>query len=450
MSIWDAIQAYHDLLTDELAAQSQDWLDEQQRRHRLSFGSRLLSTVLRPRFMTLQQYSFLQDRVRLVMRAFEKAYRAAIADSGYRAQFGLADWEEELIRRDRASTHPSPTSRLDAFYLPDSGTLRFMEYNAEVPAAVAYTDVLSEVFLALPAMGQFLRLYRAFPLPARHTLLHTLLDSYRQWSGTRETPRIAIVDWREVPTYNEFVLFEEYFQSRGIPCIIADPREMEYRNGRLLAGGMHVNLLYKRILTNELYYSCGLDHPIVRATLDGSALSVNSFRCKILHKKASFAVLSDERNSELFSPEECQAIEAHIPWTRRVEDRYTYYRGQRVDLLPFLLEHKDQFVLKPNDEYGGKGICLGWHSSVDEWEESLRDALSQPHIVQERLSIPTEPYPSYLDGRLQYTDRMMDTSPFVFDGSYMDGCLTRLSTHALLNVTAGGGSTVPTFLVERR
>jgi hypothetical protein len=32
----------------------------------------------------------------------------------------------------------------------------------------------------------------------------------------------------------------------------------------------------------------------------------------------------------------------------------------------------------------------------------------------------------------------------------MDGYLTRLSTAALLNVTAGGGSTVPTFMIEKR
>jgi hypothetical protein len=53
-------------------------------------------------------------------------------------------------------------------------------------------------------------------------------------------------------------------------------------------------------------------------------------------------------------------------------------------------------------------------------------------------------------GRVVFADRMLDTDPFVFHGEYADGCLTRLSTAALLNVTAGGGSTVPTFVVERR
>jgi hypothetical protein len=70
--------------------------------------------------------------------------------------------------------------------------------------------------------------------------------------------------------------------------------------------------------------------------------------------------------------------------------------------------------------------------------------------VQDRIRLPSEPYPSLVEGRVQIYDRMLDTAPFVYNGEYMDGCLTRLSTVALLNVTAGGGSTVPTFVVEKR
>ena len=45
---------------------------------------------------------------------------------------------------------------------------------------------------------------------------------------------------------------------------------------------------------------------------------------------------------------------------------------------------------------------------------------------------------------------MLDTNPYVAFGEAMDGCLTRISAEALVNVTAGGGSTVPTFVVEAR
>ena len=50
----------------------------------------------------------------------------------------------------------------------------------------------------------------------------------------------------------------------------------------------------------------------------------------------------------------------------------------------------------------------------------------------------------------EFIDRQYDTAPFVTNGDYMEGLLTRLSTAVLLNVTAGGGSTVPTFLVAKR
>jgi hypothetical protein len=280
--------------------------------------------------------------------------------------------------------------------------------------------------------------------------MHVLLAAYREWSGRRELPRIAILDWREVPTYSEFVLFNDYFRQHGVESLIADPREVEYTNGRLYAAGRPVDLIYKRVLLSELVDRGGLDHPIVRAVRDRAVCMVNPFRCKILHKKASLAVLSDERNAHLFSAEERRAIEAHVPWTRRVEERRTQYQRQTIDLMPFVLQHRDRFVLKPDDEYGGKGVVLGWDTSASDWEQALNAALSDPSVVQERVTIPREPYPSLVDGKVQITGRLLDTNPYVYEGSYVDGCMTRLSTASLLNVSAGGGSTVATFVVERR
>ena len=287
-------------------------------------------------------------------------------------------------------------------------------------------------------------------MPARHSVMHALVDAYQHWLGRREAPRLAILDWREVPSYSEFVMFTDYFKSQGLECIIADPREVEYRNGRLVASDFHITLIYKRVLISELIERGGLDQPIVRAINDGAVCMVNPFHCKILHKKASLAVLSDERNASLFSDEELEAIEAHIPWTCRVEERHTHYHGQAIDLIPFILEHRERLVLKPNDEYGGKGIILGWETDASGWEQALQTALTEPYIVQERVTIPSEPYPWLVDGRVQFSDRMLDTNPFVFYGDYVDGCLSRLSAEALLNVTAGTGSAVATFIVEKR
>jgi hypothetical protein len=444
----ETIDHYHSLLDPETARETHEQLAEQLRERGLFFGERPLSTVLRPRFIHPDQYRALQVAIRAVMPAFEKAHNAALADASFRAQFHLNDWEEELIQVDPGFHTPSPTSRMDTFF--DEETMLWLtEYNAETPAAIAYTDVMTEVYYGLPVMREFSKHYEMRPLFGRHLMLHALIDSYKQWGG-RERPCIAILDWKEVPTYSEFILFQAYFESHGYDCVIADPREVTYENSRLIADGKQIDLIYKRVLISELVERGGLDHPVIRAVRDHAVCMVNPFRCKILHKKASLAVLSDETNDHFFTAGQRAAIERYLPWTRLLEERRTIYEGGPVDLLPFLAKNKDEFVIKPNDEYGGKGVVLGWETSSSEWEAALKTALVEPSIVQKRVPLPRIPYASWVDGRVEIYDRMIDTNPFIWYGSFVEGCLTRLSTADLLNVTAGGGSLVPSFVVDKR
>ena len=450
MPLSEAIDRYHELLTGDVASDSQGQLDEQLRQRGLYFGDRPLCTVLRPRFLSARQYEYLQARGALILRAFASAYRAAMTDIALRAQFGLTSWEEELIHHDPGFRDPSPVSRLDAFFVGEAEGLKFTEYNAETPAGAAYNDVLSEMFYGLPIMAEFLRDWDVRPLPARHNTKHALLDAYRQFSGTRKRPHIAILDWNDVPTRSEFVLFSDYFERQGLSCVIVDPAECEFREGRLQAGGTRIDLIYKRVLITELVERGGLEHPVIRAVRDNAVCMVNPFRCKMLHKKTSLAVLSDERNARLYSAAEREAIAAHIPWTRRVEDRSTVHQGHAVDLLPYISANREKFVLKPNDEYGGKGILLGWETEQALWDSTIRSALDEPYIVQERVELPKEPFPSMDGGVVRFAERMLDTAPYVGYGRFVDGVLSRLSTAALLNVTAGGGSSVPSFVINAK
>jgi hypothetical protein len=444
-----AIDAWHEGLTPDVAAESSEWLTEQLRRRGLFFGDRPLCTVLRPRFLLAGQYDLARGRLRVLLGAFDKALAAALEQPAVLQQFRLLDWER-ILALEEPRTEASPVSRLDAFFDPADGALRCTEYNAETPAGSAYNDALTELFLALPAMRPFLRSHVVRPLPVRHNVLHALLSAWRRWSGRAESPTIGILDWLDVPTRSEFELYREYLEAAGLRCVVADVRSCEYRGNRLVADGTPIDLVYKRVLINELIEQGGLDHPLVRAVREGAVCMVNPFRCKILHKKASLAVLSDERNHDLFHPSERWIIRELVPWTRVVEERRTEFDGASIDLVPWIRDHRDRLVLKPNDDYGGTGIVLGWEVDDAAWEAGLARALAEPYIVQERIGLPSEPFPSFADGELVFADRIVDTAPFVFDGRYVDGCLTRVSTASLVNVTAGGGSTVPTFVVEAR
>ncbi len=448
----EVIARYHDLLTGNpaIAADSHEQLTRLQDLRGLFFGTRPLCTVLRPRFLTPEQYRFLRSRVGMLLPAFRKVYDRALVDPDFRTQFRLREWENELLAIDPGYRHPSPTSRFDSFFTRD-GQLSFTEFNTETPAGAGYSDSLGDLFYGLPCFQEFLRTHDAVPIPDKPGVLHALLDSYEQWRGNRtEPPRIAILDWREVPTFSEFILFYDYFRSMGVEVRNIDPRDVEYRDGKLMAEDFHITLIYKRVLISELIERGGVEHPVVRAVREGAVCMVNSFRCKILFKKASFAVVSDERNAELFSPEEREMVAAHIPWTRVVEERKTTLDGEPIDLIPFVLANRERFVLKPNDDYGGHGIVLGWTVDQQVWEAAVQTALNSPYVVQQKVALSSEPYPGFEDGTLRVIDRLQDTNPFVAFGSHMHGVLTRISTEQLLNVTAGGGSTVPTFLVEPR
>ena len=444
-----AIAAWHEALTPELALESWEWLTGQLERRGLFFGVRPLCTVLRPRFLTPAAYDLLRTRIGLLLHAFDTALRAALADPAVLDQFRL-DESERALALEEPRIPASPVSRMDAFFDTADGRLRVTEYNAETPAGSAYSDALAELFLAIPAARGFLRTHAMRPLPARPHVLHALLGAWHQWSGRRDLPVIGILDWSDVPTRSEFVLFQDYFARLGLRAVIADVRDCALIAGRLFAAGDPVDLIYKRVLISELLDRCGMDHPVVRAVRTGAVCMANPFRCKILHQKASLAVLSDERNAGLFGAAEREAIADHVPWTRVVEERKTIAGGETIDLVPWIERHRERLVLKPNDEYGGAGIVLGWEVDDAAWSAALRTALAEPFIVQERIGLPSESFPSVADGKLVYADRIVDTAPFVFGGAYVDGCLTRVSTAALVNVTAGGGSTVPTFVVERR
>jgi Circularly permuted ATP-grasp type 2 len=449
-----AIDQYHRLLDADMARATWDSLTTGMHARNLYFGERPLASVLRPRLITPDQYALLQHGCSLVGTACRSLADAAMTDQRLRADLMLTPGEDALIAMHPGYSEPSAHSRMDTFLTVDGSSLQFVEYNGESPAAIAYEDQLSQVFLEAPAVQEFAKYYKISMLPARHHLMETLLQSWREFGGTSE-PVIAIVDWRGLPTHSEFLLFQSYFHEHGLQAIICSPDDLSF-DGSVLSARLEdgsttrVDLIYKRVLTSELlmhYGDTALDHPLMQAYAAGKLCLVNSFRAKLLHKKSIFALLTDDSNQDLFTAEQQAAIAAHVPWTRVVRAGESTYQGDRIDLLEFARRNQDRLLLKPNDEYGGKGIVIGWETDTNTWQAALKEATESPFVVQERVVIAYEDYPAIVDGKLHIGQRLVDSDPFMF-GSEVKGCLSRLSTVTLLNVTAGGGSTVPVLVIE--
>jgi hypothetical protein len=476
-----AVGAYHDLLSDdELAAASAAELDAGQHRRRLFFGDHPLSVSLRPGLVTRANWDRAVQAAQAIHGALGTLEAALLASSELRAELDLSRDEERLVVSE-PGCRSSPSSRLDSFFEDE---VRYVEFNAESPAGMAYGDVLGEVMDDLPVMRRFRERWPLTPLRSRLSQLDCMLAAFADWGGTG-SPSVAIVDWPGLPTLNEFDMFRDFFAAHGISCVICEPASLEYDGSRLRAAdGTVVNLVYRRVLTSELLARGTEAMALCQAYVDGAIVMVNTFRAKLLHKKMSLALLSDDRYESLYSGSERQAIARHIPWTRRLRQGKTTRDNRDVpDLVQHVLDHRDKLVLKPNDEYGGKGVVLGWTVDATDWEKAVGEALHQSYVVQEAVPVPREPFPIAMGGSIEVLDMAIDMDPYIFEtplggggstggdagnstavssvGSrpaatarpvryegVVGGVLTRLSSSALLNVTAGAGSVVPTYVLE--
>ena len=447
----EAVGRYHDLLGNEdLAEGSRAMLDEGLERAKLIFGGRRLSPYLRPHFVREEDFARICGVCETVWSAIQKVKDAAVADLKIVDDLGLTEIEREFVAIDPGYAAVSPTSRLDSF-LTDAA-YSFVELNGESPAGIAYADAAYDIFSSLPVMKEFAEEYNLRPLYGRHFMLDVLLESYEEYLGRKpeQPPRIGIIDLAGVPTVKEFELFREFFEQAGYPSIICTPQELEFKNNRLSGKGNEIDIVYKRLLVNE-YLPIINDYPaLLDAYRAGAICMVNSFRSKLIHKKALFAVLTDRRHARLFNESELDAIRAARPWTRIVRDEQSDYHDQQVELLQFIRSNSERLVLKPNDDYGGHGITIGWNANEDEWDRAIQSALANgDYLVQERVPTARETFPALTnDGRMEFTEQLVDLDPLLFNGK-VGSAFTRLSATELANVSSGGGM-VPTYIISQK
>lgn len=447
----EAVEHYHNLLQDEeMAESSRRMLDERLERAKLIFGGRRLSPYLRPHFVTEGDFARVLRVCETVWGAIQKVKDAAIAEPAMIDELNLTEIERDLVSIDPGYAAVSPTARLDSFLIEDSYS--FVELNGESPAGIAYADAAYEIFSQLPVMRRFSERYALRVLFGRRLMLETLLSAHEEFLSRRpeRAPHIAIVDLKGLPTQKEFELFREYFESEGYPSKVCSPDELEFSGGRLRCGDFEIDIVYKRLLVNEYL-------PIIKeapALLDAyrarAVCMVNSFRSKLIHKKALFAILTNEKYARLFTADERAAIDAHVPWTRRVRAERTEKGGESIDLLEYAAAHRDRLVLKPNDDYGGHGIYIGWNTDEIAWDEALRHALADgDYLLQERVRTARETFPALgAEGEIVYAEQLVDLDPLLFNGR-VGSAFTRLSSTELANVSSGGGM-VPTFIISPR
>ncbi len=447
MRVDQAIETCHDWVrehADEAPALLAD-LYRRQLELDIKFRGKPISTFLRPVFLSPAQNELVRRASQVLLDCAERLIEEYMVDREVRRTIGLPPDEEEFALLDTGLGRQVVVARPDAFL--NGNSLEFLEFNSDSPAGVVWTDLHEEVFLSSPILSEHPWSRELGRTQCRRLLIDGMLAAFAEF-GLDQKPVAAIVDWRGVGAWPEFLVVQRCFEARGVCAIIADPRELELRGQTLYADGTAVNLVYRRAIIRELHEK--REEPGVRDFLEayrrGLVCVVNPFRAKVSGSKACLALLSDPRFDSLFNHEQNAVRRAHVPWTRVLRDEKVEHEGRRHDLFELAYTTKDTFVIKPTSGYGGRDVMIGRETDDREWADRLDSAAANPGewTIQQYVNIPEEDFP-VVESELVFEPRKVNLNPYLFGGRYA-GSFVRLSTNSVINVSVGGGM-APAFVL---
>jgi len=411
------------------------WLAE----HDVVFGGHTIPFVLMPHFVSPGQIRHVRGSVGHLSRVLARFCDAYPENGHLREELALSDLEDDLIRIDPGYPNPPRICRLDAFL---SGyEVRFLEFNADSPAGIGYTDVLYEGLRQAIDLPRVRAEFDTAYTPMLPELMATLFDAYRHVRAKQpdlpESPRLVLVDVSTTPSVPEFRIVCEAAREAGLEALHVTPEELDYDGSLLHARGEPVHVVYRRVLLEDATGPGG-EH-LIAAARDGRIAMVNPFRSRVANNKKLFALLEDPRFAHLVEPDELEAIRSTIPWTRVLRPGNSTYGNWVVDLLSFTSNNRERLVLKPVSDYGGHGVALGIETDQSDWDSIIEThADHSDYIVQEYVPVPEEMFPTVEDGRVQMRLKRFNINPFGIGGHYA-GMITRISDRAVINVSAGGG-----------
>ncbi|GEM_PF-128923 len=415
-----------------IEAQLAEWLTA----HDVVFAGHTIPFVLMPHFVSPGQVRRVRRAVEALCSALNRFCDAYPHEPALQEELALPPLEDSLVRLDPGYSRPLRICRLDAFLT--GYEVKFLEFNADSPAGIGYTDVLYEGLRRAIRLARVEDEFETSYSPMLPVLIETLLRAYRERRATRpdlpERPTLALVDAPGSPSVPEFRIVCAAAREAGLDALHATTGELAYDGSVLRAGGEPVHLVYRRVLVDDL-----AEGDLTAAARDGRICMVNPGRARVANNKKLFALLDDPRFAHLVERHEAELIAQTIPWTRILRPGRVSYGRWVVDLLEFASDNRQRLVLKPASEYGGHGVRLGIETSQEEWDALIAEhAEHGDYVVQEYVPVPEEMFPTVEDGHVQMRLKRFNINPFGIGGRYA-GMITRISDDAVVNVSAGGG-----------
>ena len=435
-SLGDVVTRYHGLM-DQNGFPYAAWAEELQqrmRRQRLTDSGRLLSSVLRPCFVTQKQVDVLTKTATQLSSIYDRLESLIMARPALLRRLQILPAEKSLLTVSPGYKQFSIAGSFDAAFRESACLISGVD--ACRPAGLAYAGALADVFLDLPIVREFRRSgLKVSKVPGLRRMGQSVTAAWQQFGG-KGKPALAVVDWVHTGSdgASEGELLAEMLSAQGIDARFVPPEKLVFRNGELSAGERKIDMVLRRILARELLTRWDLTHPLLEAYRARAVCMVNSFRAELGQRRAYLELLSDETVTADLPAADRKLLKNTVRWTRVLSARKVQRDGAEVDLLEFVLKNREHLTLLPDQPSPELRTYAGSEMTAVAWEWAVRQSLKTSYVVQECSSSPGENFPFFQYGEFKLRQVDVTLQAQLLSGGLGD-CM------AALQIKAAGGVT---------
>jgi glutathionylspermidine synthase len=391
-----------------------------------------------PMFFTVDDEKNFDKIGQTMIKIGDKVFDKFAEDVQYRKKFEFPEFIEDLMLLPNTYDINVPIGRFDVFY-KDMDNFKFCEINTDGSSAMNEDNTISRILLESVALQDFSSQYSLKNRELINSWVEKSLEIFKSWDPKNLKPNVAIVDFKESGTPYEFLEFKKAYESAGYNCIIADPRDLVYTDGKLYHKDYSIDLVYRRIVTFEIIEKKDEMQEILKAYNENSICFIGTIRSQLIHNKIFFKILHDEETLELLSEDEREFVKNHVPYTG-------VFKGSD-EILKKVIQGKDKYIMKPSDKNGSQGVFVGRDMSDVDWEERLQSVFNEDYIYQEFVEPYKRDFLVYKDDRFNKENFKSIVGIFMYKENYA-GLYTRISKE---NIISGLTSyyTVPNIIAGR-
>lgn len=351
-------------------------------------------------------------------------------DENYRKLFPFSKELEELILCDNGYSQPLPIARIDLFFNEDDFSFKFCEFNADGASAMNEDRELNNAYKDDKLFLKFCEKYNVRHFELFDTWVDEFMNIYSDFKYKVDNPTVAIVDFMESATNEEFKIFKQRFEKKGYKTLIEDITTLKYDNGLYSKDGVKIDVVYRRAVTSELMEKIDKAPAFIEAIKDKKTCVIGSIRTQVIHNKIIYKIMHQKETFEFLTDEEIQFIKEHIPATSWLKEG-EFDREEVVN-------NKDKWIIKPDDLYGARGVYAGVDYSNEEFEKLVDEHTNKGYLLQEYAPMyKTKNFLKEKSGEFVFDEFNNMPGLFLYNGKFA-GVYSRAGRQGIICEDAGG------------